>query len=612
MAKDKEPKQKTRAKTRLKQKVQKNKSHNKSEDLTKLTDDYNIFCKRLQGLVNALINQHAAMQQLAKAKIQVAQHLAVMSKDTVLYETTGQTAGADRSTDSVNSYFSVQEGVRNKNSMYAEKYKEHVVDYAREWYKVVTDRVGAGLKKAETMQVELDHYQSKVESLRQSANSTMAKGKQVDTKSAEKLTRNEDKLIKTKESSSKFINDLCLLMEEVTERSWRDLHPLLIKCSQFEVQVSGDESKALVSLNGVVASLKKIASDNGITSQNRLKDLGKLDPHVLSTRSKDDSRNLAIENGFSGLALGGGGSVKSGDGGSIYSAISGVDATLNDNNSSYFPPGSTAAQGLGGFPVKVQSDDTFNQSTNSLTSNQNGAPSTLSMMNMNAAPAPTMNTMAQAYSNGGHRPSMDSLHSDFSGAPAPPPSSAPPPPPPSTQGEYNSTNPFGTGTPTASAHNSTNPFGTGAPAPSQSPYGTAPNAFGSTTPGPYGVPASGGPSPMMGGGMGGSSNSMYGGSTNGYPQQSPGNFAQQQSPMGGGYGQQQQSPMVGGFGQQQSPMTGSFSQPRSPMGGSFSSQQSPMGGSGNFAQQQSMYTSPPPHQHRNSAPPAYSNNPFNY
>merc|ERR1712157_254185 len=104
-------------------------------------------------------------------------------------------------------------------------------------------------------------------------------------------------------------------------------------------------------------------------------------------------------------------------------------------------------------------------------------PSTLSMMNMNAAPAPTMNTMAQAYSNGGHRPSMDSLQSDFSGAPAPPPSSAPPPPPPSTQGEYNSSN----------------PFGTGAPAPSQSPYGTAPNAFGSTTPGPYGVPASGGP-----------------------------------------------------------------------------------------------------------------------
>lgn len=626
----KEPKQKTRAKTRLKQKVQKNKNRVVSEDLTKLTDQYNAFCKRLEGLVTALTNQHAAMQQLAKAKFQVAQHLAVISKDTVLYETTGQTAGAERSTDSVNSYFSVQEGVTNKNAMYCGKYKEHVVDYAQQWYKVVTDRVGAGLKKADTLRVELDHYQSKVEGLRQSANSTMAKGKQVDAKSAERLTRNEDKLIKIKESSTKYVNDLCLLMEEITERSWRDLHPLLIKCSQFEVQVSGDESKDLVSLNNVVAALKKIASEHGITSQNRLKDLEKLDPHVLSTRSKDDSRNLAIENGFSGLALGGGNSVN-GDAGSIYSAISGVDNSLRDSNRSYFPPGSTAAQGLGGFPVRVQSDEALDSTANSIvSSNGNGAPSTLSMMNINAAPAPTMSTMAQAYANGGHKSSFDSLQSDLSGAPAPPPSSAPPPPPPATPVD----------------HNSTNPFGMGAPAPSQSPYGTAPSTYESTTTGAYGAPAS---SPMMPGGMEGNANSMYGGSTSGYPQQSPGNFTQQQSPMQGGYGYgqqqqspaagvygqqqspmvggygqpQQQSPMGGGFGQQQSPMGGgfgqqqtptaaNFSQQRSPMGGSFSSQQSPMGGSGNFAQQQSMYTSPPPSQQRNSAPSPYGNNPFNY
>ena len=93
--------------------------------------------------------QHIAMQQFAKARFQVAQHLAVLSKDTVLFETTGQTQGADGSTDSVTSYFSVQEGVANKTKMYADKYKQFVVDYAQEWYKVVTDRVGADLKKAE-------------------------------------------------------------------------------------------------------------------------------------------------------------------------------------------------------------------------------------------------------------------------------------------------------------------------------------------------------------------------------------------------------------------------------------------------------------------------------
>ena len=509
------------------------------------------------------------MQSLAKAKYLVAQHMAVLSKDTVLFETTGQTAGADRSSDSVNSYISVQEGVFNKNKTYADKYKQFIVDYAQEWYKAVTDRVGTDLKKAEKIRVELDHYQSKVESLRQSANATMAKGKQVDAKAAEKLTRNEQKLVKTKESSSKFVNDLCLLMEEITERSWRDLHPLLIKCSQFETQVTGDESSAMAALNQVVTALKKVASDNGIKPQARLKDLASLDPHALSTRSKDDVRNtqLALENGFAGMGLGSGGSVSGSVHGSahdrsIYSTTSGVGATTMDNNTMHFPPGSTGAQGMGGFPVRVQSGDMSNGDDlgQTTTSSTNGAPSTMSMMNINAAPAPTMDTMAQAFggqSMGGGPNSGGSLHSR-TGAPAPPPSAAPPPPPP-PMGDYSH---YGGGTPAPPPVHSPSPYA----APAPSPYGVP-------SPGPYGAPppATSPAPPHMMGGYGGSSSNNY----------------------------RQQSPMGGGFSSQQSPMGG----------GNF--QQSPMGG-GNFAQQPSMYGSPAPHQHTSqqprSAPPSYGSN----
>lgn len=623
----KQPKQKTRAKTRLKQKISKEKSHNRSEDLTKLTEDYNAFCKRLEGLVKALKNQHAAMEQLSKAKFQVAQHLAVLAKDTVLYETTGQTAGVDRSTDSVNSYFSIQEDATKKNTMYASKYKQFVIDYAEEWYKTITERVGADLKKAETMRVELDHYQSKVEALRLSANSTMAKGKQVDGKAAEKLTRNEDKLIKTKESTTKFINDLCLLIEEITERSWRDLHPLLIKCSQFETQVTGEEAKAMASLTEVVTALKKVASDNGITPQARLANLGKLDPHVLSTRSKDDNRNYSnfptIEDGLSGLAVGG----SSKDGGSVYS-------NGTDNNSSYYPVGTTAPQGLGGFPVRLTSEVSGNSNgsnhSSTSTNNKNGAPSTMSMMNMNAAPAPTLDTMAQAFgspvptmggsmsdfsaaptptmsgsvSNFGAVPTMGGSISNIGATPAPPPSSAPPPPPPSTPGAH-STNLFGGPPATTPGH-----YG-GPPAPSP---GAAPNPFGgppATTPGQYGGPPA--PSPMtgMGMGMGMNGGGMYGKTSTpgGYPQQSPmaGNFAQHQSPMAGNFAQHQ-SPMGMGFHQQQSP--GGFSQQQSPMGGgmNFAQQQSPM--AGNFAQQPSMYPSMAQRQQQATPHAAYGHNPF--
>lgn len=62
---------KSRVAVRLKEKVGGKKSHNKSEDLAKLSEQYDVFCKRLQGLVAALRSQHNAMLQLAKSRFQV-------------------------------------------------------------------------------------------------------------------------------------------------------------------------------------------------------------------------------------------------------------------------------------------------------------------------------------------------------------------------------------------------------------------------------------------------------------------------------------------------------------------------------------------------------------
>lgn len=437
----------------------------------------------------------------------VAQHLAVLSKDTCLFEQTGQMPGADRSTDSVNSYLSVHETCANKYKMYASKYGQFVLSYAEEWYKVVTTRVGSGLKKAEELRVELDHYQTKVESLRQSANQTMAKGKQVDAKTAEKLKRNEDKLLKIKESTSRFTAELCILAEEVTERAWRDLHPLLVKIAQFDVTLSGDEAKAMSSLNTVVSELKKLAVTHGIKPQARLKDLETLDPQLLST-AQGESGTLKIEAGMGGLSL-----------------SSSLGGSMGGNGEMHFPPGSTSPQGLGGFPVQVQSGDlsngydmgrqsSFGGSARSGHSSAVGAPSTTDMMNIHAhaAPPPTMDSLSQAFgptaSSRGRNQSIDSFDSFRSGASAPPPA-APPPPPPGQ-------------TPSSGGYN---PFG--APAPPPNPFGAAPVApspYGAPPPPAYGAP----PPPPMGsyGSQPGSAPSSYGRPSDPYAQGS--NFAQQQ------------------------------------------------------------------------------------
>lgn len=487
---------------------------------------------------------------------QVAQHLALLAKDTPLFDKTGQLPDAEHPSDKVLSYLSIQEGVSGKAKMYCQKYAQFVIDYAIEWEKVVSSRVNKGLKTAEQLRVELDHYQRKVESLRQAANATMAKGKQVDAKTADKLTRNEDKLGKCRDTHAQFVRSLCILMDEVTDRSWRDLHPLLIKIAQFEVTLSGDEAKALSSLNSIVNELKRVAVTHGIKPQARLKDLDSMDPSILSTRAPG-SNTLAIEAGVDGMSL-------SGSSNDIWSPGGGLTSPAASNQR--LPPGSVGPQGMGGFPVAVQSSmDNFSVGAGSTTS----APSTLDMLSINAsaAPAPTVDMLTAAFgpsdtatsssivatpTGGGYNnysrqqssgsfDTFDSAYSGASGTSAPPPA-APPPPPPSQFGAAGAANP--------------NPFGSPAPAPAT--YGApSPSSYGGGAPNPFGTPP---PAPSSYG-----QQPSYYGNTSAPPTYNQG-YGQQQQQQQQQYPAMQQAPQSGGYGQYVQPSPSSYGQPAQSQG----------------------------------------------
>eukprot|EP00934_Nitzschia_sp_Nitz4_P005375 Nitzschia sp. Nitz4//scaffold15_size197535//49146//50929//NITZ4_001565-RA/size197535-augustus-gene-0.204-mRNA-1//1//CDS//3329537676//5365//frame0 len=525
---------KPRVASRMKAAVGGKKSHNESQDLVYLTEKYNIFCRRLQALIESLKQNYSAMQALAKSRQTVAMNLAELAKDSPLFDTTGGGSG-EKAAEGLSSYLAIHESVSGKTRNYCSKYAQFVVDYAIEWEKVVTTRINRGLKTAEQYRVELDHYQSKVESLRQSANATMAKGKQVDQKSAEKLTRNEEKLNKIRQTHNQFVSSLCVLIDEVTDRSWRDLHPLLVKIAQFDVTLSGDEAKGMTTLNNVVNELKKLAVTHGIKPQARLKDLDSLDPSMLTTKAPESGGGLlALESGF---------------GGSSPTSGGGFGPSLGDNQR--LPPGTVSPQGMGGFPVAVTSSDSRSLSAagsfdgsykSGYAGSTAGAPSTLDMLaiNASAAPPPTVDQLSAAfgpattmtssaslpplgpsagssnYSNYGpgtamRKQSFDSFDSGFSGASAPPPA-APPPPPPAQFGtaQAANSNPFGPGpvasapssygamvpSPSASSYGAPNPFGAGPTTPSYSTSNPAPNPFGSSPPAPGPGPNYGMPPPL--------------------------------------------------------------------------------------------------------------------
>lgn len=226
-----------------------------------------------------------------------------MSKESPLFEHIGDLPDDKRSSETVLSYLSIQDGLHNKVKAYASKYAEFVVNYAVEWERIVNHRVSTGIKKEEKFRIEVDHYQEKVESLRHTANSALAKGKAVDSRTADRLARNEEKLKSAKTSHQTFSQSLCTLIDEVTGRGWRDLHPLLVKMAQFDITLSEDESKALSKLNQIVSELKRVAATHGINPQARLKDLDSLDPSLLSTKQPDPSKLLEDGTAFGTLSV---------------------------------------------------------------------------------------------------------------------------------------------------------------------------------------------------------------------------------------------------------------------------------------------------------------------
>lgn len=395
---------------------------------------------------------------LFSAATQVALQISALTENTPLHSCGGALGNKDVS------YSATHQRLAAKVSSYADKYNQFVVNYAVEWDKVVTARVSAGLKTTEVLRRDLDHYQKKVEELRMQSNKILAKGKMVDDKTKEKLKRNEEKLIQSKEMYNKASRDMCMILEETTERAWKDLHPILVKMAQFDMTLANDEAKGLAEMEAVVIALKGLAGANELKASGRLKELGGQEASMLYTGNSTGTVSLTngeVSSNFEGMSMG-----------------------SRDDNATSLPPGSVAPQGMGGFPVQIASNEESDlplasavpvatapssgdsswhnpmpapmpatSSGNASSWNTHPSPSTSEMLSVasSAAPPPTMDQIndAAGYDGRGSSLSVSNDAAGFNGrgsslslssygsgyiAPAPfaPPPMAAPPPPPAT------------------------------------------------------------------------------------------------------------------------------------------------------------------------------------
>ncbi|KAL7541838.1 hypothetical protein ACHAWF_007033 [Thalassiosira exigua] len=281
---------KSRITTRIKDKTGIAKSKNRCEDLVALRQQWQSFSKNLKFLITTLAANRDAMLSHSKARLEVAKAVNSLTVDTPLFKCAGDIpaaavgttdGGSDEASGTVahqsdpTSYAAIHLQLHKKHKMYADKFQEHILNYVTEWERILSTRIARHIKDSEKLRVDLDHYGRKVEELNKSQNKTMSKGKSISDSNVDKRKRNEQKLVQARQENDRFVNDLCGFMEEVMDRGWKDLHPVLVKMAQFDATLSNEETMLLKgSMQAVTEQMKAMgAKYPNLKSAGRLKEL---------------------------------------------------------------------------------------------------------------------------------------------------------------------------------------------------------------------------------------------------------------------------------------------------------------------------------------------------
>eukprot|EP00588_Corethron_pennatum_P010077 CAMPEP_0194271118 /NCGR_PEP_ID=MMETSP0169-20130528/4984_1 /TAXON_ID=218684 /ORGANISM="Corethron pennatum, Strain L29A3" /LENGTH=589 /DNA_ID=CAMNT_0039013397 /DNA_START=166 /DNA_END=1935 /DNA_ORIENTATION=- len=224
------------------------------------------------------------MNSVRSSRLRVAQQLQTLAEGTPISGCVNSgKIEQDSQSGSRKSYVTIADALDQRSTVLIDKFRLYVIDYTVEWKKILKNRVTQSLAAFEKTRLEYDHYQRKMSSMRKTVTALEKRGKPIDPALNQKIFRNEEKLEETKASYFMSHRKTVLFLKEVTERSWKDLHPLFVKLAQFDCTFAKDQATISSDLNGVISILQKIALDNGMSKTARLKNLMYADPEEIYT-----------------------------------------------------------------------------------------------------------------------------------------------------------------------------------------------------------------------------------------------------------------------------------------------------------------------------------------
>ena len=204
---------------------------------------------------------------------------------------------------------------------HAELFKSQIIDYVEEWHDVTTSRIKSRIIEFDRLKLNLEHYEKKLNALvenggkattRSSGGGTQSSSGSIGStstsssggggllsmlddavkassgsirrKKTDQLARNKLKLAGAREAHRIYGESLYLLIDEVVNRSWVDVFPVLLRSINFDVNQSQDIAAVYADSKVLANELEKLGVDNdSVSLQGRLKDLRDLHPEEIYT-----------------------------------------------------------------------------------------------------------------------------------------------------------------------------------------------------------------------------------------------------------------------------------------------------------------------------------------
>ena len=246
------------------------KSPQVDDEIKDFEKQYGAFRKTLSGLVVTLKKYHERTEKVNQSRTDLIREFAVLATNSPLQEQVSKQLDGDvvKSVQSlsegeggVNSMVNTDEGVEVQNQSVRKmalelgsgslkaldelsavqrkisriEFSYHVIDYATQWEKDVTEKIDVALKVYKKLKKERVHYEDKVLSLQNQIKRSESKGKEVQPALQERLERNIVKRKNARESHEKEASKTVMLLEEALAFGWKDLYPLLKRYMKWEV-----------------------------------------------------------------------------------------------------------------------------------------------------------------------------------------------------------------------------------------------------------------------------------------------------------------------------------------------------------------------------------------